>query len=42
MLEGKAAPDFKVAGQDGKPVSLKDHKGKWVIVFLYPKADTPG
>jgi peroxiredoxin Q/BCP len=39
---GKAAPDFKVSGQDGKTYRLKDFKGKWVILFFYPKADTSG
>lgn len=42
MLEGKTAPDFKAPGQDGKTHALKDFKGKWVILFFYPKADTPG
>jgi peroxiredoxin Q/BCP len=41
-LEGKKAPEFKVAGQDGREHCLKDFQGKWVILFFYPKADTPG
>ncbi len=41
-LEGKAAPEIKGVAQDGKTCSLKDYKGKWVILFFYPKADTPG
>ncbi len=40
--EGKAAPAFTLPDQDGKPVSLKDFKGKDVIVYFYPKDDTPG
>ncbi|MCZ7649246.1 MAG: thioredoxin-dependent thiol peroxidase [Planctomycetota bacterium] len=40
--EGKAAPAFTLADQDGKKVSLKDFKGKDVIVYFYPKDDTPG
>lgn len=41
-LEGKKAPDFRVAAQDGRERALKDLQGKWVILFFYPKADTPG
>ena len=40
--EGKKAPDFTLADQGGKQVSLSDFKGKDVIVWFYPKADTPG
>jgi thioredoxin-dependent peroxiredoxin len=40
--EGKKAPDFTLTDQGGKPVSLSDFKGKDVIVWFYPKADTPG
>jgi peroxiredoxin Q/BCP len=40
--EGKAAPAFTLEDQDGKSVSLKDFKGKDVIVYFYPKDDTPG
>lgn len=36
------APDFKAVDQDGKPVSLKDFTGQAVVLFFYPKADTPG
>jgi peroxiredoxin Q/BCP len=36
------APDFKVPDQDGKIVSLKDFKGQAVVLFFFPKADTPG
>jgi cytochrome oxidase Cu insertion factor (SCO1/SenC/PrrC family) len=36
------APDFSVPDQDGKPVSLKDFRGKPVVLFFFPKADTPG
>jgi peroxiredoxin Q/BCP len=39
---GDTAPDFKVANQDGKQTSLKDFAGKKVILYFYPKADTPG
>jgi peroxiredoxin Q/BCP len=36
------APDFTSVNQEGQPVSLKDYKGKNVVLFFYPKADTPG
>jgi len=33
---GSSAPDFTLADQDGKPVSLKDYRGQWVVLFFYP------
>lgn len=36
------APDFKLPDKDGKEHSLKDYKGKWVLLYFYPKDDTPG
>ena len=39
---GEQAPDFELLNQDGKPVKLSDFHGKRVILFAYPKADTPG
>jgi thioredoxin-dependent peroxiredoxin len=39
---GDKAPDFSVPDQDGKMVSLKDYKGKKVILYFYPKDDTSG
>jgi thioredoxin-dependent peroxiredoxin len=39
---GTLAPDFTLASQDGSQVSLKDYRGKWVIVYFYPKDQTPG
>ena len=39
---GKPAPAFSVPDQDDKAVSLADHKGKWVVLYFYPKDDTPG
>jgi len=38
----KPAPQFTLPDQDGKKVSLKDLKGKWVVLYFYPKDDTPG
>lgn len=40
--EGKPAPAFTLPDQDGNKISLKDLKGKQVVVFFYPKDDTPG
>ena len=40
--EGKAAPAFTLIDQDGNKVALKDFKGKNVVVYFYPKDDTPG
>ncbi|MFO7446345.1 MAG: thioredoxin-dependent thiol peroxidase [Ignavibacteriaceae bacterium] len=42
LEEGKKAPDFKLKNQDGKEISLSDFKGKKVILYFYPKDDTPG
>ncbi len=45
LKEGdKKAPEFTAVSQikDGKTVSLKDYKGKKVILYFYPKDDTPG
>ena len=40
--EGKKAPPFTLEDADGKPVSLGDFAGKHVILYFYPKDDTPG
>ncbi len=39
---GNMAPDFELLNQDGQPTKLSDFRGKTVILFAYPKADTPG
>jgi peroxiredoxin Q/BCP len=39
---GKKAPDFSLLDQDEKKVKLGDLKGKWVVLYFYPKDDTPG
>ncbi len=39
---GDKFPDFQLQNQDGKNVSLKDFAGKWLVVYFYPKDDTPG
>ncbi|NQU28263.1 MAG: peroxiredoxin [Candidatus Marinimicrobia bacterium] len=36
------APDFELLNQDGVPVRLSDYRGQWVVVYFYPKDDTPG
>ena len=38
---GSKAPDFTVNDQDGNPVSLKDYKGQKVVLYFYPKDNTP-
>ncbi|MEZ4515438.1 MAG: thioredoxin-dependent thiol peroxidase [Chloroflexota bacterium] len=39
---GDMAPDFDLLNQDGEPVKLSDYRGQRVVLFFYPKADTPG
>ena len=39
---GSIAPDFTLSNQDGEPVALSSLRGKPVVLFFYPKADTPG
>ena len=39
---GSAAPDFTLASQEGAAVSLKDYRGSWVVLYFYPKDQTPG
>jgi thioredoxin-dependent peroxiredoxin len=41
-MEGKKAPAFSLPDQDGTTVSLSDFAGKDVLLWFYPKADTPG
>jgi thioredoxin-dependent peroxiredoxin len=36
------APEFSLPDQNGEKVSLKDFRGKTVVLFFFPKADTPG
>ena len=42
LKEGNSAPDFKLKDAGEKEVSLKDFKGKWVVLYFYPKDNTPG
>jgi thioredoxin-dependent peroxiredoxin len=39
---GLTAPDFELPDQDGEPVSLSGLRGRRVVLYFYPKADTPG
>ena len=39
---GEQAPSFTMVNQDSETVSLKDYAGKFVLMWWYPKADTPG
>jgi thioredoxin-dependent peroxiredoxin len=40
--QGDEAPDFELPDQDGRAVKLSDFRGQPVVVYFYPKADTPG
>lgn len=43
MLEtGKPFPNFALQNQDGKTIKLSDFAGRWLVVYFYPKDDTPG
>lgn len=42
LKEGDAAPDFTLPNQDGTTISLADFRGRHVVFWWYPKADTPG
>jgi peroxiredoxin Q/BCP len=40
--EGESAPDFELPDQDGNPVRLSELRGRRVVLYFYPRADTPG
>jgi len=42
MQVNDKAPDFNTTDENGKEVASKDFRGKTVVLFFYPKADTPG
>jgi peroxiredoxin Q/BCP len=42
IATGETAPDFQLPDQHGNPVRLSDLRGKTVVLYFYPKADTPG
>ena len=39
---GSIAPDFKLPSQEGSEVSLNNYRGSWVVLYFYPKDQTPG
>ena len=42
IQQGEQAPDFTLPNQDGEPVALRGLRGRRVVLYFYPKADTPG
>jgi peroxiredoxin Q/BCP len=42
LKEGDKAPDFTASDHNGDPIKLSDLKGQRVVLFFYPKDDTPG
>ena len=42
LAEQTAAPSFTLPDQHGKPVALEDLRGRWVVLWWYVRADTPG
>ena len=42
VKEGSTAPEFSALNQNRMPVTLADFRGKWLVLWWYPKADTPG
>jgi thioredoxin-dependent peroxiredoxin len=42
LAEGTAAPAFALPDQSGEIVRLDDQRGRWVLLWWYPKASTPG
>ena len=42
LTEGSNASDFALPSQEGSSVSLKDYRGEWVVLYFYPKDQTPG
>ncbi len=42
LAVGESAPDFALTNQKGDTVRLSDYRGQWVVLYFYPKDDTPG
>ncbi len=42
LQKGDEAPDFSFTDQDGKEATLADFRGKWVVLYFYPRDNTPG
>ncbi len=41
-IVGEAAPDFALFDQEDREISLQDYRGRWVVLYFYPKDNTPG
>lgn len=41
-MKGTKAPDFKLPDQDGEMHQLSDYSGQWLVLYFYPRDDTPG
>lgn len=39
---GDPAPEFRLAADDGRMVGLADYRGRWLVLYFFPKAMTPG
>ena len=42
LKPGDLAPEFNTTDQNGRPLRLRDYRGKKVVLWFFPKADTPG
>jgi len=42
IRKGRKAPEFTVLSDEGRDVSLSDYRGHWVVLYFYPRSDTPG
>jgi peroxiredoxin Q/BCP len=42
LAEGSTAPEFTLPDQNGEPVSLSDFRGRWLVLWWFPKAFTAG
>jgi len=42
LVSSQKFPEFSLPNQDGKTRTLKDYAGKWLVLYVYPKDDTPG
>ena len=42
LTHGDAAPDFEVTSHEGNQIRLRDYRGRKVLLWFFPKADTPG
>ena len=42
IKEGDTVPDYRLKADNGKYINISDYKGKWIILYFYPKDNTPG